>query len=51
MKLPHWFTIYDEIVFYCPILNDIFIYQVGFYLYEDNIEKFKKSGLVYLGEL
>ena len=49
MELPHWLTIYDEIVFYCPILDSMFIYSVSFY--KDNKFSFKNNGLVYLGEL
>ena len=45
IELPHWLTIYDELVFYCPILDDIFIYSVSFY--EDNEPFFKKNGLIY----
>jgi hypothetical protein len=49
IELPHWLTIYDELVFYCPILDCIFIYSV--YFYKDNESNFKNNGLIYIGEL
>ena len=49
IDLPHWLKLQDEIVFYCPILDIIFIYGVDFY--KDHELDFKKNGLVYLGDL
>jgi len=49
IELPHWLSIYDELVFYCPILDSIFIYSVSFY--KGNEYNFKKNGLIYLGVL
>jgi hypothetical protein len=46
---PHWLTIHDELVFYCPILDNIWIYTVQFW--KDNRGLFDTNGLVYLGEL
>jgi hypothetical protein len=48
-NLPHWLTIHDELVFYCPILDHIWIYTVQFW--KDNRGLFDTNGLVYLGEL
>jgi len=47
--LPHWLTIHDELVFYCPILDSIWIYTVQFW--KDNRRLFDINGLVYLGWL
>lgn len=39
----------DELVFYCPILDNIWIYRVQFW--KDNRKLFDTNGLIYLGVL
>lgn len=47
---PHYLTLKNhDVVFYCPILNELFIYNVDFIKY--NYGLFNQSGLVYIGEL
>ena len=47
--MPHYLTLYHDVVLYCPILNELFIYNVDFIKY--NYDLFNQSGLVYIGEL
>lgn len=47
--IPHYLTMHDDIVLYCPILNELFTYSVDFW--KVNAIMFKGSGLIYIGEL
>jgi hypothetical protein len=47
--LPNWCARHYELVFYCPILDLMFIYTLAFW--KDHREQFKNNGLVLIGKL